>query len=456
MIDITRQLRRYFIVIAVLSIALITLIANISIHFFFSDYLKESREREDLKAVQYVEQLYSEDREPGARRGMAIMHYAHSEGITIRLKDESDNIIFESSMAGGMHGMMKGKNRRNDSLSLAFVAYPLTYKGEQIGIIEIGRPKNLLSALEDKRFLRPVNGVFAIAFIFSVIIAVMLGTNLSKKFLRPIHQIKGNTDRIEKGEYGKLEDIGTNTLELRELSESVKGLAQRLEYHDMLRKRLTSDVAHELRTPLAAIQSHVEAFLDGVWEPSAEKLSIIHEEITRLTKLIEALSELSLVEGEEIRLHREGLDLSSLLSSVIESFEPMFMGKNINVSKEIQEDIYFTGDRDRLNQIFTNVLSNSYKYTEQGGRVTVRLGQRQGGIIISIEDTGIGIPQSDIQHIFERFYRADLSRHRGTGGVGIGLTITKALVDAHGGKIAIESEGEKGTKITVELPIDFN
>lgn len=214
---------------------------------------------------------------------------------------------------------------------------------------------------------------------------------------------------------------------------------------------MTTDIAHELRTPLAAIQSHIEAFMDGVWKPNDEKLSVIHGEIIRLTKLINELSELSIVEEDEINLKLSNIDLSATLNDIIDSYESMFLDKNINVNKNIQNAINMMGDEDFLKRIFVNILSNAIKYTNEKGTVIVSLEEIKDKIRIIVKDTGIGIPKEDLKYIFERFYRSDLSRNRKTGGTGIGLTITKALVEAHGGTIKIESEVGKGTNVVVEF-----
>jgi len=240
-------------------------------------------------------------------------------------------------------------------------------------------------------------------------------------------------------------------LVIAEIEKKVKELAERLNSQESLRKRMTTDIAHELRTPLAAIQSHIEAFLDGVWEPNDEKLSVIHGEIIRLTKLINELSELSIVEDDEINLKLSNVDISSTLNNIIESYEPMFLDKNINIDKNIQNDVNFMGDIDYLKRIFVNIISNAIKYTNENGSVSVSLEQIKDKIKIIVKDTGIGIPKEDLKYIFERFYRSDLSRNRHTGGTGIGLTITKALVEAHGGTIKIDSEVGKGTNVIVEF-----
>jgi signal transduction histidine kinase len=276
-------------------------------------------------------------------------------------------------------------------------------------------------------------------------------SRISRRFLEPIYLIKENARLIQDGKYKKLNEVRTNTFELHDLSQSVKELAERLEYQDTLRKRMTSDIAHELRTPLSTVQSHIEAFMDGVWEASPEKLSIIHNEIFRLTKLIKDLSDLSIIESDEIKLNKSRFNLSMLINNVIESFQLLFSEKNIHVQAEIQSGIELWGDADRLNQVFINILSNAFKYTNENGSVRISLEKQTDLIRAIVEDTGIGIPKEDIKHIFERFYRSDLSRNRGTGGTGIGLTITKAIIEAHNGRISVESEEGKGTKVIIEF-----
>ena len=449
MIGITRQLSKYFIFITMFSIIFITIISNVSINLFFSNYIKESRSRDDLKIVQYVEQVYSNNNGLNSQSLMNIMHYAYSEAVIVQLRNSQNKIVWSSGTPETMHNIMGG-NDSNDN-SLAFRSYPFNYKDSKIGTIDVGRPKSIISSIEDKQFLRTINIVFAAAFLFSVIIAILSSSRISKKFLEPIYLIKENAKLIKNEKYKQLNEVRTNTYELHDLSVSVKELAEKLEYQAALRKRMTSDIAHELRTPLATIQSHIEAFMDGVWEPNSEKLTIIHDEIFRLTKLIKDLSDLSNVESDEIKLKKSEINLSALMNNIAESFEPLFISKSINFKKEIQSNVKLSGDADRLNQVFTNILSNAYKYTNENGIVRVGLKQLKDVIRVTVEDTGIGIPKEDIKHVFERFYRSDLSRNRGTGGTGIGLTITKAYIEAHDGRIRIESEEGNGTKVIIDF-----
>ena len=450
MIKINQQLGRNFIFISMLSVAFITIIANISITFLFSNYIKEVRNRDDIKVILYMEKTY-EDFDGFSSQGlMSILHYTFSEAVTVRIRDMKNDIFWNSSTDNMISNM--GGEKVNET-SLSFQNYPMNYKGKQIGTIDIGRPKSIISSLEDRQFIFTINTVFAIAFMFSIILAKLSSSRVSKNFLEPIYQIINNTELMKEGKYKGLKDAKTNTYELQELSDSIKELSERLSYQESLRKRMTSDMAHEIRTPLSTLQSHIEAFMDKIWVPDTEKLTIVYEEIIRLTKLINELTDLSIIESDEIKVNLEEINLFTLMNKIVDSFEPMILNKNITLNKSISDSISIIGDKEHFNRIFSNIISNAYKYTNENGKINVILKQSFNKVAVIVEDTGIGIPKEDIKLVFERFYRSDLSRNRGTGGTGIGLTITKSLVEANNGKISIQSEVGKGTKVICEFPI---
>ncbi|PKM65915.1 MAG: hypothetical protein CVU95_13090 [Firmicutes bacterium HGW-Firmicutes-2] len=450
MIKINQQLSRNFIFVTMLSIAFITIIANFSITFLFSNYIKEVRNRDDIKVIRYVEKTYEDYYGFSSQGLMSILHYTFSEVVTVRLRDMQDNIIWNSSTDNMISDM--GGEKVNES-RLSFQNYPMNYNGKQIGSIDIGRLKSIISSFEDQQFIFTINTVFAIAFMFSVILAKLSSSRVSKNFLEPIYQIINNTELMKEGKYKGLKDAKTNTYELQELSDSIKELSERLSYQESLRKRMTSDMAHEIRTPLSTLQSHIEAFMDKIWVPDTEKLTIVYEEIIRLTKLINELTDLSIIESDEINVNLEEINLSTLMNKIVDSFEPMILNKNITLNKNISDSIAIIGDKEHFNRIFSNIISNAYKYTNENGKISVILKQSFNKVTVIVEDTGIGIPKEDIKLVFERFYRSDLSRNRGTGGTGIGLTITKSLVEANNGKISIQSEVGKGTKVICDFPI---
>lgn len=445
------ELRSNFIFIAVLSIIIVAVISNVSINIFFSKYLREARERDDEKVLAYVQKVYGDYKGLTPDAIMSIVHYSFSETVTVVFKDKEGKVIWSSNSGDMMHCL---DGAVVEESTLEFRSYPVDFKDSGIASVEIGRIKSIVGSVEDKRFLGAINLAFGLAVILSVIIGLISSSRVAGRFLKPIYSIRENIDLIEKGKYKALVPVETKTYELDEMSKSIEELSLRLYQQEALRRRMTTDMAHELRTPLATLQSHIEAFMDGVWKADMEKLSIVHGEVLHLTKLIKALNDLAIIENDEIKINKKTIDLSKVLKEVGERFEALAAAKNITIKYDIQEEIMMEGDLDHLQRIFINILSNSYKYTNEEGEIFIglsRTGERAKAVI---SDTGIGISEKDLKLVFERFYRSDISRSRGTGGTGIGLTITKTLVEANGGSIAIESQLGKGTSVSCEFDLN--
>jgi len=337
------------------------------------------------------------------------------------------------------------------------LSFPMTYGGEPIGrvIVETRAPFLLdgsqaafIASLQN--FLLWIGGAFALSGV--VITAVLAGT-----LSRPILKAAGAAMRIADGEWSARVPEGQRTREVSELSRSINHLAATLERGDIWQKRLTTDVAHELRTPLATLQGNMEAMIDGVWEPSPERLASCHEEITRLSRLVADLGRLSLLERKDIAISRAELDLRALLEGAVGQFEGEARGKGVALSLAprapgFPREPAVDADRDRLKQVFVNLLSNAIKYTDSGGGVEVVLRGGADSCSVTVSDTGIGIPAEELPHVFDRFFRSDRSRSRETGGAGIGLTIASAIVSAHGGRMEVSSEPGRGSVFTVFLP----
>ena len=187
-------------------------------------------------------------------------------------------------------------------------------------------------------------------------------------------------------------------------------------------------------------------------EPTTERFEVFYEEIERLTKMVDNLRDLAKLEQTNINLNKSKTNISDELEKIIDAYIPLYNKENYKLTSIIDPNIMVMIDIDKFKQIMNNLISNSYKYLNPKGKVTVVLKKENQNILIKIIDNGIGIPKADIPYIFERFYRSDLSRNKNTGGSGIGLTITKAFVEAHGGKIYVESKVNEETTFTVEFP----
>lgn len=461
MIDINSQLRKYFILVAVISVLAIFLLSNLGMNYFFNNYIYQATLKSDQKIIRFIENSYQVDNGFSTAGLTGLLQLADAEEAEIKLTDYSGRQILNTLSSGNMHMHRGGMGRRlffvglaaKDDTGLVFQEYLLQSEGVPIGNIEIGRKISLIASAEARDFFRTMNIVFLAALLLSLLLALVISRYVTGKFLRPLLAVKKNIESLAVEEKGRLEPVVSNTREIFDLVQATEELSRTLDKQEKLRKRLTSDIAHELRTPLAILQSHLEALIDGVWEATPQRLSYCNDELIRLTRLINDLNELSGIESDKIQLNITDVNLSVLLESTLENYRPMLMEKEIVIEDKVEKNIWIRGDADRLSQVIVNILSNSYKYSRKNDKITVSLKVENKNAVIEISDTGIGIEAKDIPHIFERFYRGDLSRSRGSGGAGIGLTIAKALVEAHQGSLKIESEPSRGTIATISFQI---
>jgi len=292
-----------------------------------------------------------------------------------------------------------------------------------------------------------------IAGAISLAACILLGAYLARRLSKPITDVIRATGKIAAGDYDERLVPQENTAELTALSHSINRLAETLNSQDTLRKRLTADVAHELRTPLTTLQSTVEAMLDGVWAADDVHLSSLREEILRLNKLVGELGTLSKYDSEALNLTIESFDLLALCRETIHRFESDARQKGISLSCSGESTI-LSADRDKIGQVLINLLHNALKFTPAGGMISIETGILGERAFLRVQDTGCGIPAEHLPYIFERFYRADPSRARETGGSGIGLAIAQAIAKAHGGELLVESTVDQGSIFTLLLPIE--
>jgi len=299
--------------------------------------------------------------------------------------------------------------------------------------------------------LNTLNKLLIITTIITGLFSVVLGLFTAKRISGPISRVIKTSEQISEGNYHERIEEKSNTKEIVELAESINMLAEKLGRHESLRKRLTADVAHELRTPIANLQGHLEAMIDGIWIADLERLKSCHEETIRLTKIVSDLESLARYENEGMKLNLEQTNISDCVVKVLKSFEKEFRNKRIELRTSISEQ-YLNADKDKLTQVFINIISNAIKYTPPGGTVEVTVTGNDSYVRIDIKDNGIGISAEDLPLVFERFYRVDKSRSRETGGTGIGLAIVKSLVEAHGGAVNVISQLGLGSNFTFKFP----
>jgi signal transduction histidine kinase len=377
------------------------------------------------------------------------MYFVH-QGYIISITDQEEGIVWdaracdmrECSMVIEEISQRMGEYRLDGGFQND--RYPLYAGDRPVGQISIETYGPFFYSEAESGFLQTLNRFLFTAGVVFTLISVIISIILAAAISRPILAAARAARHIAGGNLSTRIPDNYRTRELRELSLAVNELAEELEKGERRQKRLTGDIAHELRTPLTCLQGNIEAMIDGIWKPTAERLGSCHEEIVRLTKLVEDLNSLSVLEQENLVLKKTDFDLAKLLAAAAEQFGPAAREKGIEIRTELLP-APVRADYDRLMQVFINLLSNGVKYTDRG-RITLRLSAPEKTAEaagyrykITLSDTGIGIPEEDLPHIFERFYRSDKSRNRGSGGAGIGLSIAAAIVSAHGGRISAEN-----------------
>lgn len=293
-----------------------------------------------------------------------------------------------------------------------------------------------------------VSSLLALSFPVTVIVFAMRSF---AGFATPLARVMAAADAVAEGDLSvRVPEAGPG--EFARLAQSFNRMVAELEQSDQLRRNLTADVAHELRTPLHIIQGNLEGILDGVYEASPEQLNLLLDETRQLTRLVEDLRTLSLAEAGQLPLEREAVDVNDLLSDVATSFSGQAEAAGVSLrvaeSQEISA-LSVVGDAGRLEQVLSNLVANALRHTPAGGEISLRAEATPGGVRIQVADDGGGISPEDLPFIFDRFWRGDRSRQ---GSSGLGLAIARQLVQAHSGRIGVESQVGQGTTFSVEIP----
>lgn len=300
--------------------------------------------------------------------------------------------------------------------------------------------------------LRMVTFGYIFAGLLGVLLALLLSIFLADRISKPLSELTDATGSMADGNYASRVDISGGK-EIEELADAFNTLSKGLERNEELRKNMVADIAHELRNPLATIRAQLEALEDGVIEADKSAVDSLMEDTLLLTRLVEDLQQLSIVEAGQLKLDLVPVEPGGTVRGVASRFEQEFSQKGISLQLDVAGGLpQVEADQLRLAQVLGNLVKNSLLHTPDGGEITVRAASSEGEVVFSVADTGSGINEEELPMIFERFYRTDRSRARATGGAGLGLSIARSLVEAHGGRIRAESERGKGTTISFTVP----
>jgi signal transduction histidine kinase len=462
-----------------LALGFLTLLINLFTGLIFTGLIKDNIAEKTQEIVEAIGNQYN----PGSRSFDTVsieamgMYFVHG-GYIVTVEDERGGTVWNARSCDMQECTMvlndiaeRMEKRFGLNGSMRKDQYPLQYSGRTIGTVTVETYGPFFYSETESQFLTSINKLLLIATVILILFSIGVSIVLSRAIAQPVNKAAEAARKIARIHSGdtKAERLvirikdNYKTRELAELARSINNLAAELEEGEQRQRQLTSDVAHELRTPLACLQGNIEAMIDGVYKPDREHLESCHEEILRLANLVQDLHTLTSLEWETIILNKTEFDLAKLLYSTAEQFKTQAREKGIAIKLDLKEPtagtaagetLAVTADYDRLKQVFINLLSNAVKYTDRGG---ITISMKPGGAVpfparweVTVADTGIGIPEKDLPHIFERFYRSDQSRSRSTGGAGIGLAIAAAIIRAHGGTISAEN-GSAGSIFRIRL-----
>lgn len=466
--DINLKVRKYkslnfkVIVPSIVIIIIVTLLTVVISKFYFDkkfgDYIMIKNQNTVQNILMELSEQYS-DNEWNYKNIEKITYNSLDKGIIVALYDKEDKEIMNieknskdkcNRIMNFIKSSMEGKYGSTTS-QFEPVYYPLIKSGEKIGEVRVKFYGPIFYMQNELVFLDIVNKIILGIGVLLILASTIMGFIISRSITRPINKLMTKAKYISKGEYDKKIEINTDILEINDLINSINNLSQSIKEQENIRKRLTGDISHELKTPLTNIQSHLEAMIDGIWEPTEERLLSVKEEAERLSSLVSDMQKLNKYDDSSIKLKKDNVNISDIICFVIFQFSNLAKSKNIKIEYE-KKNINLYCDKDKITQALVNILSNAIRYSNEGSTIFIEERLKDNKVIISIEDQGIGISEEDLKYVFERFYRADKSRTRATGGTGIGLTIVKSIVSSHGGEVKLESKLGEGSKFTIILP----
>lgn len=345
------------------------------------------------------------------------------------------------------------------SVPAAFIRHMVSMNAIMTTGNTLGNNQQMLSELFSQ-YTAAVYEAVTYAALAALIAAILASFFISRQVVTPMLRLMNLSHRIADGEYEERLSIPGSPQaeqidELGQLALSFNQMADKLEKTETMRRQLIGDVTHELRTPLTAVKGYLEGLIDGVLPANPETYQQIHAEIDRLQRLVSDLQELSQVEAGAVQLQFALVSPASLIERILGIFSRQFEEKNIQLETNVEPNLpSILADKDRIIQVLTNLVGNALQYTPPGGKVALLVRRERNEVLFSIKDSGIGISSEQLAFIFNRFYRADKSRSRASGGSGIGLTIARALVQAHQGRIWAISDGEgEGSTFSFSIPL---
>ena len=372
-----------------------------------------------------------------------------SDGVGVQVIDADGNTLFDNSLTTASSAQISLAPTNRESLASA----PIYSNGENIGTVRVWvYGSSTLLTQADQAFRNKSYQAMVFSTTLAVVLALIIGFVFARALVEPINRISRAAKQIGEGDLS----VRTNMVgddEIARLGKTFDSMAESVEKDRRLERRLTTDVAHELRTPLMAIQSTVEAMVDGVFEADAVRLETVNSEVRRLSRLVDAILKLSRLENRSTPLDMRVLNVGDLISGIIATHEALVHDSGLELHYRAEDDVYVYGDADMIRQATANLISNAVRYTPEGGSITVTVRGGEEMAQISVADTGIGLSPEEAKMVFSRFWRADSGRTREQSGLGVGLSLVKEIVDQHEGWVRVEGKKGEGAVFTIYIPL---
>jgi two-component system sensor histidine kinase BaeS len=330
---------------------------------------------------------------------------------------------------------------------------PIVHNNKIVGYIGLLPRKQFLNP-HQLRFLKQQKSALILAAFGMVLVVVIIALPLANSLVRPIRVMAAATHDIASGKYSVRVPISSSD-ELGQLGRDFNAMALALDKNEKARRQWVADISHELRTPLAVLRGEIEALLEGIRKATPDAIRSLHAEAIRLNRLVDDLYQLSLSDLGRLTYNKEDTDLAKVLMDSVEHYRAEFLRKGIKLKSDVSQGfrIMVFADRERLHQLFSNLLDNSLKYTDTEGELVIRLACHNGQAVIDFEDSAPSVPENELDRLFDRLYRVEGSRSRSSGGAGLGLAICRNIVEAHAGTISSHLSHLGGLMIRITIPV---
>ncbi len=444
-LSIKKQFLLLFLLVIIVSLTLLSFLLRTTIDSCFYDYKWAEQSKIFDLIVSRLETYYAEHNSWEGFNGKELATLAMKEGCYFTLTDNDGNLIWTSEH------IIDNQNTNYQVDKYFRNIYTVNYLNQMRGKVYIGQFTEKIYTQNDLKFQEQVFSYILISLLIALLISLPFIMILSSRLSTPILYLQKAAENMIKGDLHTEIRAPSSSYEIIKLSASIDRLRKSLAQQEDLRKQLASNISHELRTPLNVLQNQLEAIIDGIFEPTPERLDGILQEVIRLTSLVAELENISAIESSDFIPEIKDVKLAHVVENVCTTFEAAFQRKHIALDVQIKKGIIVKAQEDKLKQLVINIISNALKYTDSG-KVTVKTYMYNNDhAVFEVRDTGVGLTEEDKEKIFERFYRVEKSRNRNTGGAGLGLSIVKNIANAHGWVIEVESDGKTGTTFRVHF-----